>query len=223
MGKMTNIIPQKKDPKRVNIFVDGEFAFGISVETKFVKKIKIGQELSEKRVNELIWSDQVERLLNKSLKFLSFRPRTEKEVREYLLRKGKLKDIENSDVEGEQYKKSVEKVIDKLKKLKQINDREFAEWLLEQRSKFRQRGNRLIKIELLQKGVDKKIIEELPFKDKTGEEELAMKAASKKYPSYKKLNQKDSKIKMSQYLARRGFSWDVIKKTVDTLWAKEVK
>ena len=125
MGKITDIKQQQKDPNRFNVFIDGKFAFGISAEIRFVKKLEVGQRVSEKQNENLITADQTERLLNKALKFLSFRPRSEKEIRDYLLRKGKLKEVK-SEVEIKQYEVSVEEVIKRLKKLEQINDYGFA-------------------------------------------------------------------------------------------------
>lgn len=218
MGKITDIVPQKKDKKRVNIFVDQKFAFGVSIEIKFEKKIEIGDQLSDKQIVNLVEGDQVERLFNNSLKLLSYRPRSEREIREHLFRKGKLKGIGKSEFENLQHENSISKVILKLKKLKQINDKEFAIWWVDQRRKFKIRGAQLIKMELIQKGIDKDIILELldQNEDKS-EKELAMKAAQKKIKSYGKLDKYEFKNKMGQYLVRRGFGWNTIKKVVDTL------
>ena len=218
MGKITDIALQKKNPKRVNVFLEGEFAFGISLDLRFEKKLEIGKNLTEKQIASLVEADQVERMLNKSLKFLSFRPRSEKEIRDHLLWKGKLKDIDKSDSEKAEYEKSIEKVISKLKKIGQVDDKGFAEWWVEQRQSFKQIGVRAIKVELFQKGIDKDTISELlDESDESKEVELAVKASSKKIQSYKKLEPQEFRIKMGQYLARRGFGWNTIKKVVDTL------
>ena len=223
MGKITDIAPQKKDHKRVSIFVDHEFAFGISLEIRFEKKLSIGQNLTEKQIGDLIELDQVERLFNRSLRFLSFRPRSEKEIRDYLLWKGKLKEINKSEAEKIQYEKSIDKAIIKLEKLDQINDKGFALWWVDQRKKFKQSGNRLIKLELMQKGISKDVIEDVFQEENLGfqsEYEIAEKAADKKLNTYKKLEIKEYRVKMGQYLARRGFDWEITKKVVDTLSKK---
>lgn len=218
MSKITDISQQKNNPKRVNIFLDGEFAFGISFDLRYGKKLEIGKNISEKQIQLIIRLDQIERLFNKALKFLSYRPRSEKEIRDYLLRKGRLIGIEKSEEEKEQYEKSVNLVIKKLKGIGQIDDNEFANWWVEQRKKFRMRGNRVIKMELLQKGVDKELIDEkLNRENKDEDLILAEKVALKKVASYKRLDKNEFRIKMGQFLARRGFEWGVIKKVVDTL------
>ena len=227
--KITDIAAQKKR-ERFNIFLDGEFAFGVSAELRFTKKLEVGQNLTQKEIESVVEADQIERLFNKALKFLSYRPRSEREIRDYLLRKGKLRDVEKSAAEKSQYEGSIERIIKKLKSIGQIDDMEFAKWWVEQRGKFRPRGQRLVKLELLQKGVDKEIIEEVTDSEegkegleRVGEEELAFKVASKKLLNYKNLSKEEFRMKMGQYLARRGFSWDVIKKVVDSLIGKRVE
>lgn len=218
MGKITDITPQKKDKKRVNIFIDQDFAFGVSIELKFEKKLEVGKLLSERQVVNIVEDDQVERLFNKSLRLLSYRPRSEKEIRDHLLRKGKLRGLEKSEFEDSQYENSIEKALLKLKRLKQIDDKEFTVWWIDQRKKFKTRGVRAIKMELVQKGVDKDIISELLDQDdEEAEEELAVKASQKKIGSYNKLDKYEFRNKMGQYLSRRGFGWSTIKKVVDTL------
>ena len=231
MPQITDIQPGKKDPKRVNVFLDGEFAFAVSLEAKIVNKLQINQELSDEKIAKLIQQDQLERLTNQALRFLSFRPRSEKEVRNYLIQKLKLSD--QGGEEKQNFEKSIRLVIEKLKHLGQINDEDFAKWWVEQRNRFRPKGSRVIKLELLQKGIDRETIEKVtplrPFDSAQGyagqvnELDLATTAALKKISSYQKLEQREFKIKMGQFLARKGFDWVTIKKVVDTFLEKRVE
>jgi len=225
MSQITDIQPGKKDPKRVNVYLDGEFAFAVSLESKVINKLQINQEISEEKTHELIQQDQLERLTNQALRFLSFRPRSEKEVRNYLIQKLKFSD--QGEEEKQNFEKSISRVIEKLKHLGQVNDEEFAKWWVEQRNRFRPKGSRIIKLELLQKGVDKELISEVLRSYQSGGEQgqlnLAINAALKKISSYQKLEQREFKIKMGQFLARKGFDWETIKKVVDTLEEKRVK
>ena len=214
--KITDLEQQKKRLDRFNVFIDGNFAFGVSADLRFEKKLEVGQNLSEKQIAELINLDQAERLLAKSLRFLSFRPRSEREIRDHLLRKGKLKDIKGDD-EKAQYERSVETVIKKLENLGQIDDYEFAKWWVDQRTRFRPRGYYVIRMELIAKGVSKEIVDELTTIKKEDQIRLALAAASKKMDSYKKLDSKNFKKKLGNYLLSRGFSWEVVKNIVDTL------
>jgi len=139
--------------------------------------------------------------LDKALRFLSFRPRSEKEIRNHLKSKTQ---------------HALETVIQKLKSLDYVNDEEFATWWVEQRQKHSPRGARLIKSELYQKGVSQEIIDKVLLEDEEGEVGRALEAAKKKLRSYD-LKSRESKQKMGQYLARRGFDWETIKETLDRL------
>ena len=151
--------------------------------------------------------DNFEKLLNKSFKFLSYRPRSEKEVRRYLVKK-KADDL------------TLERIINSLKEHNFINDFDFTKWWIEQRTKFRPKAARLIKIELLQKGIDKDLIEEI-LQDKTIQTETdldkAKKIAQKKILRYKNEEPQKKYEKMVRFLASRGFDWDTIKEVVDQL------
>lgn len=86
MPKITKIQPQKKE-ERFNIYVDGKFAFGLDAETVVKSGLKVGQEISEKEIEKLVFENETNKLMEKALRFLSFRPRSESEVRQYLKKK----------------------------------------------------------------------------------------------------------------------------------------
>lgn len=198
MPQITKIKTQK-NRKRVNVFLDGKFAFGLDIDNLLKTGLRIGQKLTEKQIEELIFKNEFQKLFDKTLRLISFRPRSEKEIRSYLKRK-------------KTRPKIVDELVKKLKKLKQIDDREFAQWWIEQRSTFRPRGRFGLMMELRQKGVDKEIIEKMI--GQLNELPLATKIAQKKLRTYKNLPREEFYQKMSAYLARRGFSWETIKKVV---------
>ena len=205
MPQITKISPQKKR-KRVNIFIDEKFAFGLDLETLSKYNLQVDQEISQKEIKEIIKEEELLKAYDKALRFLSFRPRSEKEIKDYL----KKKKI------GEETQKMVLK---KLKKANFLDDREFTLWWIEQRMTFRPSGKRLLEYELRKKGVDKEIIEEFFA---TGlypsfEFKMALKAAKKKFSSYQKLPGFEFRKKITAFLARRGFSWEVIKEVIESL------
>ncbi len=219
MNQITDIQPQKKNPKRVNIFLDGSFAFGISRESKIINKLNVQDELSDTFVQRLIFNDQIERLYEKAIKFLSYRPRSEKETRDNLLQKLKLTD--KGEEEKKNFQKSIDQVLQKLRKLELLNDREFTVWWVEQRTKFKKTSPRIIKSELFKKGIDKEIIEEILNKAEIDPFQLALSAAQKKLSSYQKLEKREFQEKMGRFLASRGFDWEIVKRVVDTLSKEE--
>lgn len=206
MGIITALEPQKKKKNRVNIFVDGEFAVGLSQDIVFKNRLKAGKEISSQQLEQLVKENELDKILLKVYRFLSYRPRSEKEIRDYLAKK----------------KTSVlltALVIKTLEKQKYLDDKEFASWWVDQRMQFRPVGEWVLKAELLQKGISKKIIEEMVNGQWSivNSQDLALKAAKKKLRRYKGLDQIEFRRKMGNFLARRGFDWETIKEVIEQL------
>lgn len=130
-------------------------------------------------------------------KLLSIRPRSEKEIRLRMEKKG----YSNEEIE---------KTIEYLKKAGLIDDREFARWWFEERKE--KRGIIAIKYELKKKGVSDEIIEDVVKGD---EKEFIKKALEKAEKRYKNLPRRERIRKIKEYLLRRGFSWDVIQEVIE--------
>ncbi len=144
--------------------------------------------------------NDVQRLQDLGLKFLSFRPRSKKELETYLSKKTSDQDL-------------VAQIIKKFEDQKLINDQEFATWLIESRSRSSPRGSRLLKQELKQKGIDLETIND--YRMTTNDEiVLAKKAMEKKLNLWKKLSKREVEIKAKRFLMTRGFSWETIEKVV---------
>lgn len=203
MPQVTAIEPQKRKKGRFNVYVDGEFAFGLDEKILADEKLKIGQNLAQKRIEKIISEYELAKILDKVYRFLSFRPRSKKEIEQYLRKKGI----------GEEEKKIVLK---KLEKAGFVNDLAFAKFFVESRVKFRPKGKRLIAAELAQKGIDKETINQVLSETQTSEIDLAKVAISKKLERFLKLPELGAKQKISQFLARRGFSWETIKTIIDS-------
>lgn len=203
MPQVTAIEPQKRKKGRFNVYVDGEFAFGLDEKILADEKLKIGQNLAQKRIEKIISEYELAKILDKVYRFLSFRPRSKKEIEQYLSKKGI----------GEEEKKIVLK---KLEKAGFVNDLAFAKFFVESRVKFRPKGKRLIAAELAQKGIDKDTINQVLSETQTSEIDLAKVAISKKLERFLKLPELGAKQKISQFLARRGFSWETIKTIIDS-------
>lgn len=223
MPRITKISSQKRK-RRVNVFLDEKFAFGLDLETLAKHNLQVDQEVSQGEIEEILKEGEFQKVYDKTLNFLSFRPRSEKEIRDYL---------EKKKVGGE-VKKMVMK---KLKRLGLLDDKKFALWWIEQRASFRPSGRRLLEQELRGKGVNQKIVKEAltQISQKEGEtrdaiacqfyssfeRRLALKAAGKGLSRYQKLPPLKFRQKMGAFLARRGFSWEVIKEVIDEILKKE--
>lgn len=146
---------------------------------------------------------------DKALRFLSFRPRSEKEIRDYF----KKKKVEES---------LISKIINKLKDYNFLNDEEFTKWWIEQRTKFKPRSLRLIKIELRQKGISDEIIDFVMSNFKcqiSNDKELAKKLVEKKLIKYKNLPKEVVFRKISQILISKGFSYEIVKETFKSFYS----
>lgn len=144
--------------------------------------------------------ENYEKALNQSLKFLSFRQRSEKEVNQFLSGK-KVDEI------------TISKVINKLKEQKFLDDFEFAKWWIEQRQTFNVKSKFIIKNELLQKGVSKDVIEGLLEKS-TDDYQAALLTFEKGKHKFKNYSGREFFNKTSAFLQRKGFSWETIKKVL---------
>lgn len=209
MPKVTQIAPQK-DKNRVNIFLDGKFAFGVSLELVLKRGIKVGKELSEDQLKQLEKESDIEKIYARALRFATVRPRSEKEIERWFKRKA---------IEPQ---KTAE-VFNRLKSLKLVDDEEFAKWWISQRSQFRPKGKIALIAELKQKGLGREIIEKALEKQDLPERELAKEAAAKKFAGLSKLSVEKKKEKLLSFLGRRGFSWEAAKDAVDEILKEEVK
>jgi|SRR3989344_1390756 len=154
--------------------------------------------------------DEFEKFYNKALKFLSYRPRSEDEVRKNLLNsRGRFKSAKRNTTP-----EIAEKIIAKLKEYKFINDEEFVRWWVEQRTNFKPRSLRLIKMELKQKGITTELIDSVIHNSEfkiQNDLELAKKLIEKRLNKYKSLPREEKFQKVARYLASKGFSYDIIK------------
>jgi len=199
--QITAIKPQEKRKNRFNIYLDGQFGFALGNELLFKKRLKVGQELPPQMVEELASQDRLNRARDGVYHFLSYRPRSEKEIRGYLNKK-EIKEEER------------EKIIKRLREEKLVDDLEFARWFLEQRQNFRPKGSYVLRQELRQKGINQKIIDRvLPGQEE--ELKLAKKALGKAEKKYSSFLGREKKEKLIAYLLRRGFCWEVVKEAVD--------
>ncbi len=202
MPKITAIKIQRKNKERVNIFLDGEFAFGL---TRIVAGwLQIGQILDEEKIAELQAEDEREMAYIRALNFLSYRPRSIAEI-ERNLRKYKVPE------------EIIPAAIERLKKQNFVNDQEFAKMWVENRNTFRPRGKRALRLELRQKGISDENIQPI-LDDLVDEESLAYQAGIKKAQKLANLEWQDFRRKLAAFLARRGFSYGIISPLLRPLW-----
>ncbi len=201
MQKITAIEAQKKTPNRVNIYLDGEFAFGLA---RIVAAwLRVGQELDEEKIKRLQIEDTRERAVQQAMIFLSYRARSESEIRQNL-RKHEIPE------------EVIEQTLNRLRQDGLANDGQFAQAWVENRSTFRPRSRRMMALELKQKGLNEEAVTSAV--EEVDDEALAYEAAQRRTPRMKDLEWIEFRKKLSGFLARRGFSYSVIAPVVTRIW-----
>lgn len=167
--------------------------------------LRKGKEVSEKELIEWQGEDEALKSFNAALNYLSFRPRSKKEMEDYLSKKG----FSSA---------AIELTLNKLENYRYIDDFAFASSWTKSRLSNKPIGKRMIAYELYQKGIDGEIIDEvLEMVDEDEEEEVALVLAEKYLKRYQRLEKKQRLYKLSQALARRGFDWGLIQRICSKL------
>jgi regulatory protein len=200
-GTITALKVQKRNPRRVNVYLDGHYAFGLAAIE--AARLRRGQVLSDEDIEGLKERDSFEKAHDRALRFLSYRPRSEAEVRRYLQGKAVSPTVE-------------EEVIERLTRAKLLDDLAFARYWVENRESFRPRGLRMLRYELRQKGLsDETIAQALMDLD---EEEGAYRAALRRGRKLTHLDQISFRKKLGAHLLRRGFPYEVVNPAVERTW-----
>lgn len=218
MPKISSIEPQKRRRGRFNIYVDGQFSFALDENLLAKNMLAAGKSLTANEIERLIKENEAGKLFDNSLRFLSYRPRSEKEVKDFLVKK--IARSENIKFNEALQSPMIAQIIKRLKKESFLNDEEFAHWWVKARTSFQPKGPYLIKRELAGKGIDKEIIEKAISKIKN-QTELGRNVIEKKIKTWKKLTNLELKNKIYQHLARRGFDSAAIKEVIAQI-AKKV-
>lgn len=206
MPKVTALKVQARNKNRVNVYLDDEFAFGL-VKIEAIR-LRIGQELSEAAIEGLKSADGSEMAYEKALNFLSYRPRSETEIRRYLQKK----ELPEEQMAG---------VVERLKRAGLVDDKGFAELWVENRTTFKPKAKRALQAELKAKGVGgQEIAAALAGVDEVA---AARQLAVARAPRLlrQKLTRLEFKKKLSEYLARRGFNYETISEAVERAWREQ--
>lgn len=200
-GIITDIQLQSRNRDRVNVYLDGEFAFGLA--GAVAKELKVGQRLTAEAVEDLKEGDTVEKAYKQALRLVAHRARSEHELRLRFRKRGFDERIQ-------------ERVIQRLRGEGWVDDLSFAKAWIENRMAFRPRGRLALQAELRKKGIDNRLIDQALEGFDQGA--ALRKAAKKGARKYAKLSQEEFIQKLRGYLARRGFPYSKISPVVERLW-----
>lgn len=200
MPSITSISIQTKNKNRCNIFVDGEFVCGVSMETVFKNRLKVGTQIDSARLVELVNESEKSEALTKALDYISSRLKTKRQIKEYLVGKGYSDEV-------------AWYVVDKLKSYNYVNDEEYSKRYIETTSKTQ--GRRLVEYKLMMRGVKKEDISSAFLNTEIDSRGNAL-GLAKKHIKNKEINN-ENLSKTYRYLIGKGFSYDDANYAVDKL------
>lgn len=203
-GKITAISAQQRDDARMNIEIDGSFAFGLHVDIVLAHYLSVGNDLSASQIQALLREDQVKKAITAALNLISFRPRASGELQRKLREKGYAADAAEA---------AVQRMLD----LGYLNDADFADRWIENRQVHKPRSRMMLQRELLQKGIDKETIGEALENTEIDELGDALALAKKKAGSMSGLDQATRHRRLSGFLGRRGYGFDVIRRVLEQI------
>jgi regulatory protein len=200
-GTISMLQMQKRNKERVNVFLDGEYAFAVGLDVALT--LKKGQQLSAAEVEAYKQDGETNLAYQRAVRYLGMRPRSSAEIVSYLKRK-------------EYDEQIVDVVVRRLHERGYLDDEAFARFWVDNRNRFRPRGSQALRYELRQKGVERETIDStLEEQDEDG---AAWDAAEGKIGRWTDLEKFDFEQKLMGFLARRGFRFDVCRRTAARAW-----
>lgn len=200
---ITEISAQKRSHRRVNISLDGSYAF--SLDRLTAAWLQVGRELSEAEIEALLSRDEVEVGLTQALNLLSRRSRSTAEMTRYL--------------EGKGYAPvTLSAITARLHEDGLLDDDRFAREWIENRSSFRPRSRSQLKAELRFKGLAEPCIASALADAQLSDTDLALAAARKQAHRYLSSDYESFRKKLGNALLRRGFSYATVSATLSSVW-----
>lgn len=206
-GTVTRMAVQKKNADRVSVYLDGTYAFGLYQDVLVQHGLRKGQHLSVAEQEAMLADDARFRAKAVAIAYLAHRARTREEVRRKLAGLGVPEDTTEAtvaDLEAKGY----------------LDDAAYARQYAESRARTSGYGPQRIRQELMRRGVERTLIDDV-LRDELDEDDVrasAREQAEKRWQSLaREPDPHKRRRKLSDFLVRRGFSYDVVREVVDAL------
>lgn len=196
-------IEKQRRKNRLNLFLDGRFALGLSTDVAAQVSLRVGDEVDGDRLRALRDAEARADAMSAALRLLSYRPRSETELRQRLARRGAPPAL-------------IDSTIQRLRELGLVDDAAFARSWVESRERASPRGQRLLRQELRAKGVSSDALRELV--EGVDDAEAALRASARRAASLSGLPQEEFRRRLGDFLRRRGFDYETIRLTVERRW-----
>lgn len=198
-GKISSIEVQAKNKERYNIYIDQAFVFGVSEATLVRFALHKGQDLTTEDVKSIYQSERESSAYNLAVRFLSYRLRSKKEVRDQL---------KSAEVSAD----LIETTLSRLEDLTLIDDRVYGQSYTRTAARINQKGPNMICRELKQKGLSEgDIAVSLEEYDHDQQLANAKALAEKQYQKHiRKTSLRESEQKTKAFLMQKGYDSDII-------------
>lgn len=206
--KITAISPQVRDKERLNIFIDGKYRLSLLISQYADSGFRVGDEISETELTVLESESVFGKVYTRALEYALARPRSIKEMRDYLYRKTRDTRTKTGVIKKGVSETITTRVLERLKDRGYVNDEHFTRWWLENRNIRKGTSLRKLQAELRAKGIEAGLIEQLMAAAPRDDKEEIQKIITKKRSRY-------DDQKLMQYLARQGFRYDDIREALE--------
>lgn len=212
---ITKLTSGVRDQNRVNVFLDGRFAFSLDVTQVVEYGVKVGQKVNDERLTELRKASEFGKLYQRTLEWTLTRPHSIREAQNYLRRR-QFKRTQLNRQRAKDEKKPLpeiddevaELVINRLIEKRYLNDEKFAEYYVENRYIRKGISQKRLRMEMMQKGVKPEIADAALAKIPRPEDEEMAKMIAKKRRKY-------NDFQLVGYLVRQGFNFQKAKEAVE--------
>jgi len=208
-GIITRIEQQKKKRNRYNIYIDGEYSFSVHEDVLVSSRLLKDKEVDLAFIQKVLEDEEKNKIKRTALHFLSYRPRTRKEIEDHLLKK-------------EYEQKHIVEILNQFEKEKLIDDQSYAIQWCRERSELKKKSKLVLREELRQKGVALNWIEQaIELIPEELERNSCLEVAQKKAKSLGDIHLYDKKVKLYQYLSRKGYALELIQEVYQELLESE--
>jgi regulatory protein len=207
---MPCITALERQPRRRNfeLQIDGQPAITISQDICVQFGLRAGDEISDERLSAVREAEERHKAMKSALRLLSYRPRSEREIRDRLARKGIRPEIRDATVS-------------RLRETGLIDDEAYARTFVESRDRTSPRARRLIAAELRTKGVGRHVVEEATAE--VDDRAAAYRAAARRARSLTRVSFAEFRRRLGDFLVRRGFDYETAEDTVSRLWGETAR
>lgn len=220
---ITALQADPSDPDKVHLFIDGKHAMTVTLDVAATERLTVGQECPPARLERLHQAEEMQTAYESAVRFLSYRPRSSREVEMRLRKKGYTPE-------------QIADAIERLRKQGYVDDMEFARFWVSNRMAFSPRGPRLLRSELRQKGVPQDVVDAVLQEQVEAQAEAEQQAedtaavwgetsddptpgsdlanaltiARKKWRSYSTLDPQTARRRLTGFLMRRGYNYETV-------------